>query len=54
LEFPAHRSILLEVPEERAEEHARMLQEIMERIGSELLYPVPAKAEAKILTSLGE
>jgi len=49
-----HDEILLEVPEERAEEYARMLQEIMERIGSELLYPVPAKAEVKILTSLGE
>jgi DNA polymerase I len=49
-----HDEILLEVPEERAQEYARMLQEIMERIGSELLHPVPVKAEVKILSSLGE
>ncbi|MCX6678857.1 MAG: DNA polymerase [Methanothrix sp.] len=49
-----HDEILLEVPAERAEEYARMLQEIMERIGSKLLYPVPVKAEVKILSSLGE
>ena len=49
-----HDEILLEVPAERAEEYARMLQEIMERIGSELLHPVPVKAEVKILSSLGE
>jgi len=49
-----HDEILREVPEERAEEYARMLQEIMERIGSKLLYPVPVKAKVKILSSLGE
>jgi len=49
-----HDEILREVPEERAEEYARMLQEIMERIGSKLLYPVPVKAQVKILSSLGE
>ncbi|MHB8118761.1 MAG: DNA polymerase [Methanothrix sp.] len=49
-----HDEILLEVPEERAEEYARMLKEIMERIGSELLHPVPVKVEVKILSSLGE
>jgi DNA polymerase-1 len=49
-----HDEILLEVPEERAEEYARMLQEIMERIGSKLLHPVPVTAEVKILSSLGE
>jgi DNA polymerase-1 len=49
-----HDEILLEVPEERAQKYARMLQEIMERIGSELLHPVPVKAEVKILSSLGE
>jgi hypothetical protein len=31
-----------------------MLKEIMERIGSELLYPVPAKAELKIMKSLAK
>lgn len=49
-----HDEIILEVPEERAEEYARMLQEIMERIGSQLLYPVPVKAEAKVLTTLAD
>ena len=49
-----HDEILLEVPAEQAEEYARMLQEIMERIGSDLLHPVPVKAEVKILSSLGE
>jgi len=49
-----HDEILLEVPEERAEEYAQMLKEIMERIGSELLHPVPVKTEVKILSSLGE
>lgn len=49
-----HDEILLEVPEERAEEYALMLQEIMERIGSELLHPVPVKAEVRIMSSLAE
>jgi DNA polymerase-1 len=49
-----HDEIILEVPEERAEEYAQMLQEIMERIGSELLCPVRVKAEAKLLTSLAD
>ncbi len=49
-----HDEIILEVPEERAEEYARMLQEIMERIGSELLHPVPVKAEVKVMSSLAE
>jgi DNA polymerase I len=49
-----HDEILLEVPEERAEEYAGMLKEIMERIGSELLYPVPVKLEVRIMRSLAE
>ena len=49
-----HDEILLEVAEERAEEYARRLKEIMERVGSELLHPVPVKAEVKILTTLEE
>ena len=49
-----HDEILLEVIEERAEEYARRLKEIMERVGSELLHPVPARAEVKILTTLEE
>lgn len=49
-----HDEIILEVPEEKAEEYASRLKEIMERIGSEMLYPVPVKAEAKVLSSLAE
>ena len=46
------RLILLEVQAERAEEYARLLKEIMERVGSQLLHPVPVKAEVKIMRSL--
>ena len=49
-----HDEIIQEVPEERAEEYAAMLKEIMERIGSQLLYPVPVKVEVKIMKSLAE
>jgi DNA polymerase I-like protein with 3'-5' exonuclease and polymerase domains len=49
-----HDEIILEVPEGQAEEYARMLQEIMERIGSQLLYPVPVKAKAKVMTTLAD
>jgi len=49
-----HDEILLEVPEERAEEYAVKLKEIMERIGSELLHPVPVKAEMRVMSSLAE
>lgn len=49
-----HDEIILEVPEERASEYACQLQEIMERIGSQLLYPVPVKAEAVVLATLAD
>ena len=49
-----HDEILLEVAEERTEECAVKLKEIMERIGSELLHPVPVKAEVKVMESLAE
>jgi len=49
-----HDEIILEVPVVRAEEYASKLQEIMEKIGSQLLYPVPVKAEAKVLTTLAD
>ena len=42
------------VPEERAEEYALMLPEIMERIGSELLHPVSVKAEVSVPDCLAE
>lgn len=38
----------------RAEEYAVKLKEIMERIGSELLHPVPVKAEVRVMKSLEE
>lgn len=47
-----HDEILLEVDEMCAEEYARLLKEIMERVGSQLLHPVPVKAEVKIMASL--
>lgn len=49
-----HDEIILEVPEDRAEEYAASLKEIMERIGSQMLYPVPVKAEAKVMRTLAE
>lgn len=48
-----HDELLLEVPEEQAEMYAKMLSEIMNRIGSDLLYPVPVTSEAEILSSWG-
>ncbi len=49
-----HDEIILEVPEGRAEEYAARLKEIMERIGSQMLYPVPVKAEVKVMRNLAE
>lgn len=49
-----HDEIILEVPEERAGEYAVKLQEIMERIGSQLLHPVPVVAEAKVMATLAD
>jgi len=49
-----HDEIILEVPEDRAEEYAARLKEIMERIGSQMLYPVPVKAEARVMRTLAE
>jgi len=48
-----HDELLLEVPEDQAEEFAKMTSEIMNRIGSSLLYPVPVTSEAEILSSWG-
>jgi len=49
-----HDEIILEVPEERADEYAVKLQEIMERIGSQLLHPVPVVAVAKVMATLAD
>jgi DNA polymerase I-like protein with 3'-5' exonuclease and polymerase domains len=48
-----HDEIILEAPEETANEAAAKLREIMERIGSELLNPVPVVADVEILDSWG-
>ena len=48
-----HDEIILEVPEEQAEAYAKMLSDIMNRVGSELLYPVPVRSETEILSSWG-
>ncbi|MGA9098842.1 MAG: DNA polymerase, partial [Methanotrichaceae archaeon] len=48
-----HDELMLEVPEDQAEEYASMLSEIMNRVGSKLLYPVPVTSEAEILSSWG-
>jgi DNA polymerase I len=48
-----HDEIILEVPEAQAQEIASILREVMRRVGSELLYPVPVDAEVKILSSWG-
>lgn len=48
-----HDELIIEVPEDQAEAYAKMLSEIMNRIGSELLYPVPVTSEAQILSSWG-
>jgi hypothetical protein len=31
-----------------------MLQEIMKRVGSQLLYPIPIKAEARVMATLAD
>jgi DNA polymerase I len=48
-----HDELLLEVPEDKAKEYAKMLSEIMNRIGSRILYPIPVTSEAEILSSWG-
>ena len=48
-----HDELLLEVPEDQAEEYAKMLSKIMNRVGSRLLYPVPVTSQAEILSSWG-
>lgn len=47
-----HDEIILEAAQEGAEEYSRTLQGIMEQAGSNLLDPVPVRAEAGVLASL--
>lgn len=47
-----HDEIVLEVPEEGAEEAACNLQQIMQRIGCQLLHPIPVRAEGRVLATL--
>ena len=48
-----HDELILEAPEAQAQEMATMLLEIMRRVGSELLSPVPVDAEVEVLDSWG-
>jgi DNA polymerase-1 len=47
-----HDEIVLEVPEEQAEVAACNLQEIMQRIGCQLLHPIPIRAEGRMIATL--
>lgn len=48
-----HDELILEAPEALAQEIASNLKDIMRRVGSEMLYPVPVDAEVEILDSWG-
>lgn len=48
-----HDEIVLEAPEALAQDMASLLLEIMRRVGSELLAPVPVDAEVEVLDSWG-
>ena len=48
-----HDELILEAPEAMAQEMASRLKAIMEKLGSEMLYPVPVTAEVEVLDSWG-
>ena len=48
-----HDELILEAPEAQAQTMASLLLEIMRRVGSELLSPVPVDAEVEVLDSWG-
>ena len=48
-----HDELILEAPDAQAEEVAKMLLEIMRRVGFALLAPVPVDAEVEVLDSWG-
>jgi DNA polymerase-1 len=48
-----HDELILEAPEALAQEQASRLREIMRKVGSELLSPVPVDAEVEVLDSWG-
>ncbi|MHB8117962.1 MAG: DNA polymerase [Methanothrix sp.] len=48
-----HDELLLEAPEDRAEEMGKILLDIMRRVGSTLLDPVPVDAEISVAPSWG-
>jgi len=48
-----HDELVLEAPEEQAQEVATQLLDIMRRVGSDLLSPVPVDAEVEVLDSWG-
>ena len=43
-----HDSILLEVPDKRTREAARLIQRVMEESGDEILKVVPCLADVKV------
>jgi DNA polymerase-1 len=49
-----HDELILEAPDAQAPEAAKMLLDIMRRIGSEMLSPVPVEAEVEVLESWGD
>ena len=48
-----HDELILEAPEDLAQEMASKLREIMRKVGSDLLTPVPVDAEVEVLGSWG-
>jgi DNA polymerase I len=48
-----HDELVLEAPEEMAQEMAVLLKAIMVQVGSEMLYPVPVDAEVEVLDTWG-
>ena len=47
-----HDEIILEIPVGQAEEAALRLREIMQRIGCELLHPIPVGAKSRVMATL--
>lgn len=50
---PVHDEIVLEAPENQAKAMKELLLEIMKRVGSEMLNPVPVDAKVEVLRSWG-
>jgi DNA polymerase I-like protein with 3'-5' exonuclease and polymerase domains len=48
-----HDELILEAPEEMAQDMATLLKAIMVRVGSDMLSPVPVDAEVEVSDSWG-